>query len=64
MTPHNQPTYDELAVALGNLAQVLGIVGAEADAREALRALRVLKTTWVGEAENKLRFAIINALED
>ena len=59
-----QPTYEELRAALEDLAQVIGIIGAESEARTKLYELRKQKTTWVGPAENDLRFAINSALED
>lgn len=57
-----EATIAELRTALSEYAQVIGVFGAEVEARETLIRLRSLKTTWVGKDENDLRFAIDRAL--
>ena len=57
-----EATVTELRSALNEYAQVVGVFGAEIEARGNLRSLRASKTTWVGKEENDLRFAIDRAL--
>ena len=62
MSQNNQPTIEELQNAWTEALSSQDIIGARGETREALIQLRKRKTTWVGEAENNLRFALDNYL--
>ena len=53
-----EPTYDDLQTEWNRAIQAEGIPGAHADALQSLQRLRDAKSTWFGERENNLRFAL------
>lgn len=56
--PYGQPTLDALTKAWGNAFDSADTPGASLETLAELRRLRAEKTTWVGEEEMRLRFAI------
>ena len=53
-----QPTIQELQTAWTIAIELEGIAGAQSQAKIDLKRIRDRKHTWVGEQENKLRFAL------
>lgn len=59
-----QPTYDDLMRAWNDAIVCADMGGSRAEALGELRRLRDLKTTWFGERENELRFALDRYLSE
>ena len=57
-----EPAIPELIEALNEYAQSIGHFGWQGEAWQKLSALRSKKYTWCGADENRMRFAIDNAL--
>lgn len=57
-----EPSMKEIVEALRIWSIVVGIPGSESEAKNRLHQLRNAKQTWIGEQENRTRYAIDNIL--